>query len=238
VSTEGDDAPGDEPPTRRATLGAVAIVTAVAVLSTLVALLARGDDPEPVRRVAAAPPTSVIVDSFGRPNRVGLGPAETGGRWASVSGSWTTAAGKARLQKPAAKGPNIAVVDVQAPNGLVQATVGHVGAGSGIVFRYANPFNHWALVAAPRFATWSLQRVIDGERTAVRRIGPASTADGTSILIRNGSDTIEVIIDGRLVATVRDRNLNDATRSGLFVAEGVTDASFDAFTATPLRPGA
>lgn len=167
-----------------------------------------------------------LVDSFGEDERDDLGRAENGTPWEIVSGSWSTDGGEATVSAPDS-GPSMAVADLGAGPSTIQVTMAETAGGAGLLFRYSNPFNHWALIGAPKFATWTLQRVVDGERTDIASISPAAVEAGTTVAVSDDGETIRVFIDGVEVASERDVRLARETKVGLIASDGDSTARFD-----------
>ena len=179
-----------------------------------------GDESGDVERAG-----SPVVDDFstGR-GQFGLGETPTGQPWRQVEGRWTVRNGLAH--GAGRDGVTIASVDPGGSVGLIQVVVGDVVAGSGVVFRFGDTENHWALLAAPAVARWNLVKTVNGERTDVESYGPARVDAGTALIIRLDGDQIEIEIDGTVVGDVRDPDLADRNAVGFFIPDG-GQASFD-----------
>ena len=172
---------------------------------------------------------SPVVDDFstGR-GRFGLGETPTGQPWRQVEGRWTVRNGLAH--GVGRDGATITSVDPGGPVGLIQVVVGDVVAGSGVVFRFGDAQNHWALLAAPAVAL-ELVKTVNGERTDVESYGPARVDAGTALMIRLAGNQIEIQIDGSVVGDVTDPELADRNAVGFFVPDG-GQASFDQLVAS------
>jgi hypothetical protein len=170
------------------------------------------------------------VDGFERPdNPVNLGAMPAGLPWRAAVGTWGIAAAQAAATTPLA-GRNVAVVDAGRADEAVQVRVAKVTNGSGVVFRYRDPGNFWAVVAAPGYATWAIVKVVAGKDRVVGNTGLSPVADGTAVGVRAQGDTIDVLVDGRVTTTFGDVAFKDATMAGLTV-EGLEGgkARFDDF---------
>ncbi len=154
------------------------------------------------------------LDSFERPNDAqSLGSIPNGPRWFSDAGTWGVSNGQAYVSGPV-DGRNHAVVDLGDQDGLVQVQLNRVVNGAGLVFRYQSPFDYWAVVAVPTYATWAIVQVVDGEEMVVANTGLSPIADGTVVAVRTEDDVADIALDGRVVATV-DTGPSDATRVGV-----------------------
>lgn len=158
---------------------------------------------------------SDLFDSFDRPDDVASVRAlPRGPVWSAPAGTWGIAGSQAYLSGPIA-GRNLAVVELSVPESTVQIQVPVVSDGAGLVFRYRDVTNYWAFVAVPAYATWAAVKVVDGREQAVATTGLSATANGTAIGVRQSGETIDLILDSRVVTTITDPELADATGVGL-----------------------
>ena len=155
------------------------------------------------------------LDSFERPNDAqSLGSIPNGPTWFADAGTWGIANGQAYASGPV-DGRNHAVVDLGEQDGAVRVQLSRAVFGAGLVFRYRSPFDYWAVVAVPSYATWAIVHVVDGEEQVVDNTGLSPIADGTVVAVRMEGATVDVALDGRVAATVDVADPSDATRVGL-----------------------
>lgn len=152
-------------------------------------------------------------------------------RWQAVAGTWGITEHQAHL---AAADPlrSIAVVDLGQGDGGVQVRLDEITESAGIVFRYENPYNYWAVIAIPEVSTWNVIKVSDGDTEVVGNTGQSPTVDGTTIAVRMVGDTTGVVVNGRLRKTLVDDFLAAAGGVGI-TGKGpdAEDARFDDFVA-------
>lgn len=180
-----------------------------------------GDGPADGGVVPAGPSLGEVVqvlatvDPFERSNQAaGLGTIPDGPAWFADTGTWGISDGQAYLSAPA-NGRNHAVVDLGQPEGSVQATLPRVVNGTGLVFRYRNPFDYWAVVAVPAYATWAVVRVQGGQEEVVANTGLSPIADGTTVAVRLDGDAIDIVLDTRVTRTITDAVVGRATKVGM-----------------------
>jgi hypothetical protein len=242
---DGDDdsyADEEEPEgLSRATLliGAIVVVVVIGIVGVLIATSGGGDDGGPETAGTGGgqqgQQENVAVfgstDSFDRAESAdSLGNMPDGRAWLVDAGTWGITSGQAQVSE-SHEYRNHAVVGIGQGDGAVQVRMTRVTPGSGLVFRYEGPYNYWALVAVPEVATWNIYKVVDGTREIVGNTGEAQTRDGTTIAVRTNGDTIELIVNGRVMKTIVDDFGQDNGRFGLTVAGGEqsTTARFDDF---------
>jgi hypothetical protein len=120
------------------------------LIAAFFALRARQED-DAVSQQRRDEPFTVLrpLDSFDRPDdALGLGAVPGGPQWEAAADTWGIAANQAYVVTPAA-GRNIAVVELGQEEGAVQVRIPKMTAGAGIVFRYRDPSNYWAVFARP-----------------------------------------------------------------------------------------
>jgi hypothetical protein len=238
----GSPAPGGEVPStgsRNAKIGfGIFVLLNVAVLGYF-ALAGgddeRGPDQQGTDPVITAPEVTVAPtapgDAFNRAGAVdGLGAGPGFYRWQVEGGTWTIIEGQA-----AATGhegfATFATVDGGTGDGTAEVKVRKLYDGAGLVFRYEDPDNFWAVLAVPDYSNWHVLRVVDGDgalEPVEIILGP--TADDTRVAVRASGDRIEVIINGEVKATIDDGALADATRWGIAMKGPDTQsARFDDF---------
>jgi hypothetical protein len=114
-------------------------------------------------------------------------------------------------------------------DGLVEVTMPVVEAGAGLVFRYLDPDNFWAVIADPEAGNWAIWKTIDGEATPVDTV-EASTADGVTVTTIQTDRTLRILIDGEDVLLLEDGALSDRLQGGLLgPADGDGTARWDRF---------
>lgn len=155
------------------------------------------------------------LDAFERPNQAtGLGTMPEGPAWFADTGTWGISDGQAYLSAPA-NGRNHAVVDLGQAYGAVQATLPKVVNGAGLVFRYRNPFDYWAVVAVPAYATWAVVRVQGSQEEVVANTGLSPIDDGTRVAVRLDGDDIDIVLDTQVVRTITEAVVGTATKVGM-----------------------
>lgn len=185
-------------------------------------------------------PTVGVRDDFERPDATELGTSSSGDPWSEISGAWGIDAGTAQVLEPAATATrSLAIVDMGEPDGSVSATMSAAANGWGLVFRYRGKFNYWIVSAAPKFATYNVQKVVDGELVTVGSLGLAPVGDGAVVRVELRGNSIEVFVDDVLAGNFEDPHLAGATLVGLS-AEGaaIQEGRWDAFEAVPAGPEA
>jgi len=183
----------------------------------------------------ATPP---IFDSFDRTDSPGsLGPPSSGGpEWRADAGTWGVQGGQAQLSA-AVGGPNVAVINAGGPDGVAEVRVAKVTNGAGMVFRYRDSGDYWAVVAVPAYATWAVVKVAGGKAQTVANTGLSPTQDGTRVGMRGQGEAVDVTLDGVVAVTVADPTLKDGPLSGVTVQGADAQvARFDDFAAAPPSP--
>lgn len=183
------------------------------------------------RATPVAPPR---LDTFDRPDDSSrLGGTVGAARWRTPAGTWGTRGRKAVVDQLGA-GRSLAVVDGERSDGIVQVQVDEVGTGAGLVFRYRDPTNYWAVEAVPNYATWTVVKVVGGVSRVMADSGPTGTAAGTVVNVRMEGDRIDVVVGSQSI-TVVDGTFRDATMVGMTASgAGGTTARFDDFGTGPL----
>lgn len=214
----------------------VFIGISVAVVVAL-GLFILGGDPagSPMRQAepGASPttgPEGAGVDEFDR-SGPGLGEGGPIYRWIALSGTWDV------IEEEAAATfhegfATYAVTDVGAKDGTAEVTVAQMADGAGVVIRFIDPDNHWALRAIPSFGGWQLVKVTNGEVTTVADVA-GSTTSGVRVGLRNTANTVSVVVDGEVLASVEDATHTGVTQVGLTMKGPQTSlARFDDFAFT------
>lgn len=133
-----------------------------------------------------------------------------------VSGAFVRSDGA--VQVPAGDDPATAVVEVGASDGELVVPVIRPADGAGVVFRFVDEDNHWRITYAADFATWNIDKVVDGTQAFVANTG-LSGAASAELIVSLDADTISVAIDGERRALIADASHRDATAAGLHVAD-------------------
>jgi hypothetical protein len=231
---------------REIAVTALVLLLIVAILGVLVSLATRsksdrsksgaaaGAAPAPVRD-----PNTAVFDRFDRPDtKDSLARAETGQAWIPGDVPWFISGGSVELQASSSPHFTAIVAKTNATDGSVQATLVKIANGAGIVFRYRNAFNYWQVVASPRFSTWNVRKVVDGQVTLVGNVGLSPATDGTTIGVTFVEDRITVQVNGKDVWATTDAAVNDGNYVGLIGVSDPSDrARWDNFIAnTTVRP--
>lgn len=185
---------------------------------------------------------AALSDRFDRADSSdGLGIADTGQQWETISGVWGIKDQQAALIEANPDGNrSLAVIDMGASSGTIQATGPKMTNGWGLVFRYRSPFNYWYISGSADYASYNVAKVTraaDSDEITtevVRQINLANAKDGAVVKIVLRGEAIEIYLDGKLREQIFDRTLSADTRVGLLaVGEAPIDARWDDFTATP-----
>lgn len=144
--------------------------------------------------------------------------------------SWQTQSGRFEIRNGvlvADEAPAVATIAGTGPISSIAATFEAVNPGTGLVVRYQDAENYWALTAAPDFGTWVLDRIVDG---ATSRVASTGYSGGDTVEVVLVGSTIQLWVEGLLRATVRDGALADSTTAGLIIARGDVEAAVDSVT--------
>lgn len=164
--------------------------------------------------------TATVLDDFdGAADSSALGETMTEQVWGSVRGRWGTTGEKARLVAPEETEPSLAVVDSGSDQTLTEVTLSVVEAGAGLVFRYADPSNYWAVIASPDLQSLSLMRVEDGFVAEAGTVDRPVT-DGLTVAASTRPATIQVFVEGKLALQVAEPVAPGRTGSGLIGPPG------------------
>lgn len=173
----------------------------------------------------------MTVDRFVQPDSVfSLGAAPRAGAWEAAGGIWGVARHRAYVAGAASEGANIAVLDLSPGPSAVEVRMAHAAQGAGLVFRYQDPQDYWAVLDVPAYATWSIIKVTKGRATGAGDTGLSPVGDGTTIGVRLLGPRIQVALGTKVVRTIVDPSLDRAGMAGL-IAEGgaATAARFSDF---------
>ena len=180
----------------------------------------------------------VVNDPFDRDdNPDGLGRAATAQQWNEVHGQWAISQRQAELTSPGQGGaPAIAVTAGAEGDGLTEATLPVVESGAGLVFRYRDPANYWAVLPDVATGTWSVYKTIDGATELVDEVS-ASTANGVTITVIQGPVKVRILVEGEDVLLVNDVALARQLQGGLIApADSDGTARWDRFLVMTFDP--
>lgn len=178
----------------------------------------------------------VAIEEFGQSGR--LDELVTTLGWTTPLGAWTVNAGTVALAESPGLAPAIAFTGLGASDGLIQVTLTQVASGAGLIFRYVDVQNYWAVTAVPGFVTWNVTKVVDGRPSIVANLGVAPVDPNTTIGVILEGDQIVVLANGRPYATLRDDDLIDGQAAGLFAAgPDALPAQWDDFLVIAVRAG-
>jgi hypothetical protein len=247
MTSGGASLPSGSPVRRRLSwlpeprIGAVLVSAVVAAAVVVTVVVSIRHSPSGTSQPAAVParirPTTGVIDGFARSDSLtGLGQAESGQAWHSVQGTWGVADHAARLVQGAPLKRNLVVIDMGSPDGFVQVTQKVDAAGAGLVFRYRNEFNYWVLRSAPKFATWTVEKVLAGKVVALGNLGSSPVSDGTTVSVWMQGAHLDFYVDGFHRRAITDSDLNNETLVGLSAfGEGVGAARWSTFVASAER---
>lgn len=205
------------------------MVSSVAIVgvAAATALVHRYAAPEP--RAAAG----AVEADFEGPGGQGL--ASVGGRSWSLTGSWSTEQGEARLVEGAPGGPALATVDLERAAVAVAVTLGESVDGAGLVFGLSGPDDWWAVLAQPSLGGYRVVR-----STAVGGIEPvatiplAPTAPGTEVAVAVYDGQGYVLVDRTPRAMVPQLE-GVGTSAGLIGLAGSAGATWRSLLALPVE---
>ncbi len=190
---------------------------------------ASGPTPPPTPRGPKEPvgsPDGPPTDDFNRAN----GPV--GADWVTL-GTWEVVDEQLRLTEPLDGASQVSVRDMGASDGTVSAIARTPSGGQMLVFRYADPKNHWRIGPVRSYATWGVFKVVDGKSRLVENTGLSSTSENTTIRVEMDGPSIEIVIDGKSRVTIEDPAHQDATIAGFLATAGGVRGAWDDFFAIP-----
>jgi hypothetical protein len=159
-----------------------------------------------------------LEDTFDRSDADDLGTADSGQPWEVTAGSWAIRNDGAVATGDPAAGPQLAVVPQVVNDGLVEVGLRVAATGAGLVFRYEDPRNYWAVTADTTTITWTVTQVIDGEATTAGQFS-APVFDGVTISVTQNVATVRFLVEGIEYYRVLDPTPDEVLRTGL-VADG------------------
>ena len=149
---------------------------------------------------------------------------------------WGVQEGQASLAGADAGRRAVAVLGLGTSDGSAQVTVAKVVAGGGLVFRYRDAFNYWALTAAPKFGTWNIQKIVDGQTINLGNVGRAPVVDNTTISAKFQGDHISFQVNGADVKSLDDPTFATERFVGMVgVADDEHAVRFDNFVGNVTR---
>jgi hypothetical protein len=155
-----------------------------------------------------------------------------------VKGDWQVRDGRITIERHGRYLLSLLVTDGRTSDAAISARMPVVRSGSGIVFRYANPFNYWMVRAVRGVASWQLLKVVDGKTAFVGNTGFSPTGDGTVVGVATRADgAIAISFNGKVQSSFTDHDLADKRGVGVgAVGGGSSGAVFTEFTVTPQIP--
>ncbi len=181
---------------------------------------------------------ATVYDDFSRARVADLGTTPTGQPWRSISGRWSVEPGMAAPSSPASGRPSLALVDLGAADGIVQATFLAPQNRSGLAFRCRDLDNCWQVEAVLGYGTWNVFRTVDGKVKALGNLGIVSNAPETTVSVKMAGDQLTFYVDGVKQRTITDAALSTEQGAGLVVEPGQFAAAtrWSAFAARPGTP--
>ena len=164
------------------------------------------------------------TDTFTRAdNLTQLGSLPNGSKWTVQTGTWGIVNDTAYLSGPNTTRRNIAWVGTGYAAGQVQVKISTMAPSAGIVFRYSGPCSYWSIESAPAVASWNIFKVEKCKATQEGNTGYTTVSSGVTIGAIWTADSITVVVNGKIVKTLQNKDLVGAGKVGM-VASG-KDAS-------------
>jgi hypothetical protein len=175
--------------------------------------------------------STAIYDRFDRADAgQAIGTSETGQAWTIVGAPWGVQDGQASIGGADSGKRTVAVIGLGTGDGTTQVTLTKVASGAGLVFRYRDAFNFWAITAAPKFGTWNIVKVVNGQPSNVDNVGKAAVVDGTTIAARFQGNHIVFSVNGKDIKSFEDSTFATERYAGMVgVADDAHAARFDNF---------
>lgn len=164
----------------------------------------------------STPPSGApVVDTFTRPDGVGLGSSDSGHAWAAASGATRVLDGRAVIDA------TTATVDPGFAAGTLEVVVVHrPAAGFEVQFRVVGPENYFAVVADPaRSEHYRVHKVVAGTSRPLDfsfHRSDVAPQDGDRIrIVQRPDDSVLVLVNGTHVFDGGDLADLDVTRRGV-----------------------
>lgn len=177
-----------------------------------------------------------IVDSFNRPDQVGLGETETGETWVeSITGYWGINSNQVYRINTNSIYAGV-VVDIGTPDSVTEATVAVKSRDSGVVARWTDNNNHYLLrhsLTSP--GEVGLLKKVGGVWTTLQNV-TSPINNGDRIKLDCTGSTLVGFLNGVQVVSATDTTLT-GTRCGLwsYGASGSREVRYDDFKVTLLN---
>jgi hypothetical protein len=189
---------------------------------------------------AKVPPRNLntaVYDRFDRADAAqAIGTSETGQAWTIVGAPWGVKDRQASIGAAASGKRTIAVIGLGTSDGSAQVTLTKVASGAGLVFRYRDAFNYWAITAAPKFGTWNIVKVVGGQTINVANVGKSSVADDDTIAAKFQGTHISFQLNGKEIKSLDDPTFATERYVGMVgVADDAHAARYDNFVGTVAR---
>jgi peptidoglycan/LPS O-acetylase OafA/YrhL len=156
-----------------------------------------------------------VIDSFERADSpTSLTTADSGVTWAPARGTWGVEDRRAIVAPAEDDAPRLAVLTQPERDGLVEVTLTTMAEGAGLLVRYEDPDNWWAVIARPSSGRWSVIQAVDGEPVPIAEFA-APTDDGTTVSVTQHDVLLRVLVDGVEHATAGVDTLEPPFQSGL-----------------------
>gem|GEM_PF-1483596 len=216
----------------RSLVSAIVIVAVVLMAIVILVISARDKPPQSANHVGQPLAVNGRADSFDRPDDPAslTGPASF--LWTVGAGTFGVAGNQA-FAAPETTTRSMAVVNLGQPDGGATVRVSKVRSNAGLVFRFHDAANYWAVVAIREYASWAILHVVNGRQVVVANTGLSATSDGTMVGVRLRAGVVDIALNGTVVRTITDPTLKSATGIGITaMGPGPEVALFDDFTAT------
>lgn len=148
------------------------------------------------------------------------------GAWRTVGGDWSVLEGVARVDMGAAP-RSVAVLEAPGPDLRAEVTLPDGTSGAGLAFRFEDEGTYLAWVIAPRFFTANLYRVANGRARLVKNSGVTAVPPGVRVGVHVVDRLVELLVDGKVVATFDDVWSTSAQGIGLVSMEEGQQPAFD-----------
>ncbi len=166
----------------------------------------------------AAVTTSETTSSFVSLDQRELIPALAGELVAADGATFEVRDGRVAIGERADAG-NVFVTETDFSDGRVTFVADEPGPGYGFIFRARDDRNYWAAVSYPGFEGWQLEKVIDGDGTAVGSLVPGATDGEVEVVIDLGGPFVTLAI-GDEQTTVADGYLAGESKVGFLARPG------------------